>query len=220
MAMDRWSNRISNIYLGLDMKHNPELKLFLLALAVGIALLFGCAQRSQAQDNPAPPAGDVSTDGQNRPVPELGRLLNLSPDQLRQVFAINQRTAPEFRRARQRMNDARDDLDNAIYGDAVDEALIATKVQEFNQAQGEFERLRTLREFRIRQILTPDQLTVLRDVRDRTKQRLNRRGQPKGGADGMRPNGRRNIQPDNGVPPGNNFRPQPQTKTTPPVKRP
>jgi Spy/CpxP family protein refolding chaperone len=201
----------------------PARKLLLIFSAVALMVVAGgITSRVSAQDNP--PAGEMMPEGQNQQLPELGQLLNLSPDQRRQLFAINQRTAPEFRRARQRMQQARKELDDAIYGDEADEALVAGKVQQFNQAQGELERMRTIREFRIRQILTPEQLATVRDIRIRAQKRFEEsRRANGGGTDQPAPNDRRQIPPGdnqnrNNNPAGTNFRPR-QTQPAP-VKRP
>lgn len=197
--------------------------------SIAVIMLAGLLALSvQAQDN-LPPQ-EPPNDGPNRPMPDLGRALGLNPDQLRQLWAINQRTAPEFRRARQRVQRAREELDIALYGDVIDESVVTAKIEELNQAQGEMERLRTIREFRIRQLLTPEQLIVLRRIRNNAAQRMNaeRRTNPGDGNQPFRPNDRRGNQPvqDNQPPPGDNFAPRrgqpvnPPPSNPQPVKRP
>lgn len=204
------------------------LKLFVGVVAV-MVIAGALGLSVHAQDNP-PPQQDQPNDGPNRPLPDLGRALGLNPDQLRQLWAVNQRTAPEFRRARQRVQQAREELDIALYGDVVDENVVNAKIDELNQAQNEMERLRALREFRIRQLLTPEQLLVLRRIRQQALRLMNgeRPRDPGDGNQPFRPNDRRGNQPgrNNEPPPGNNFTPrrgQPKNPTPvnpQPVKRP
>lgn len=197
-----------------------------LVAAMLLAVVLGVSVR--AQDNPPPQ--ESPNDGPNRPMPDLGRALGLNPDQLRQLWAINQRTAPQFRRARQRVQEAREELDIALYGDVVDESVVTAKIEELNLAQGEMERLRTIREFRIRQLLTPEQLIILRRIRNNALQRMNgeRPRNPGDGNQPFRPNDRRGNQPgqNNEPPPGENFVPRRNQPSNPtpansqPVKRP
>ena len=207
----------------MHMRYNSPRSVTILAAAFGFLLSAGAFGYSvQAQDNPAP--AESMPEGQGQQGPQLGQLLNLTPDQLRQLWAINQRTAPEFRRARQRMQQAQQDLDAAIYGDVADDALVMAKVQEFNQAQNELARLRTLREYRFRQILTPDQLVRLREIRHNAQERIEanrRRNQdvdPQG--EPIRPRANR-PGGANAVPGSNTLRPRPGKPTDQvPVKRP
>jgi Spy/CpxP family protein refolding chaperone len=193
------------------MKKNLLHALKLFGYATVLLTLVGAMSLSvRAQDNPPPPQ-DQPNDQPNRPLPDLGRALGLNPDQMRQLWAINQRTAPEFRRARQRVQQAREELDIALYGDVVDENNVNAKIEELNQAQSEMERLKTMREFRIRQLLSPDQLAILRGIRRRALQMMNgeRPRDPGDGNQPFRPNDRRGNQPgqNNEPPPGNNFTP-------------
>ena len=200
-------------------------------LAAALIFVFGAGAfgySARAQENPSqpqdlPPQSDAMAEGQNQRGPQLGRLLGLSPDQVRQLLMLNQRTAPEFRRARQRMKVAQDELDEAIYGDVADDTLVLAKVQEFNQAQAELTRLRTLREYRFRQILTPDQLVRLRDIRQQAQMQAEANRQRNQNGDGqlepVRPRANRPGNP-NGVPGSNTFRPRQVKPDQAPVKRP
>jgi Spy/CpxP family protein refolding chaperone len=195
----------------------------ILAAAFAFLLSAGAFGYSVSAQEPPPPAESIP-EGQNQQGPQLGRLLDLTPDQLRQLWAINQRTAPEFRRARQRMQQAQRELDAAIYADVADDALVLAKVQEFNQAQNELARLRTLREYRFRQILTPDQLVRLREIRKNAQERIeaNRRRNEEGDGQGepVRPRADRPGRA-NAVPGSNTFRPrQAKPADQTPVKRP
>lgn len=108
----------------------------------------------------------------------IGRL-NLTPDQIRQVREIRQQSAEEMRNTRQRMGRAQRALDEAIYADSVDEAVIEARAKDLASAQAAMARHRALTELRIRRVLTPEQLKVLRGIRqeamDRGRQQ-NQRG--------------------------------------------
>ncbi|MEO6390986.1 MAG: periplasmic heavy metal sensor [Pyrinomonadaceae bacterium] len=204
------------------MKRKSIRAFIFMAGAVGIVLAassFGPATVAQTEPPNGPPPNEMQ-EGQNRQFPELGQALNLSREQRQQLFAVNQRTAPEFRQARMRMQLAQEELDEAVYNDVTDESVVIAKTKEFIQAQGEFTRLRTIREFRIRQILTPEQLARLREIRDRAR---NRNGgepvQPNG--EPINPNGERRLQRRNkGATPDQNFQPKPQPANPAPANNP
>ena len=61
-----------------------------------------------------------------------------------------------------------------IYSDA-DEAMIELRVREAAQAQAAIVRMRALTEYRIRRVLTQQQLETLRALRERSPNGLNRR---------------------------------------------
>ena len=197
-------------------------KILLVAGAAGLALAassFGPAAFAQTEPPNGPPPNEMQ-EGQNRQFPELGQALNLSREQRQQLFAVNQRTAPEFRRARLRMQLAQEELDEAVYSDVADESVVVAKTREFIQAQGEVTRLRTIREFRIRQILTPEQLARLREIRDRARARNG--GEPvQPNGEPVDPNGgRRFPRGNNGIQRGENFQPKPQPDSPAPANKP
>ena len=116
------------------------------------------------------------------PANRLLRLLNLTPEQQRQMREIRAQGEGEIRAARLRFQRAQLALDQAIYADTVDEALIEERAREVGEAQSQLVRLRALTEMRIRRVLTPEQLSTYRDLRLRAlnemRQRPNRRLMP------------------------------------------
>jgi Spy/CpxP family protein refolding chaperone len=114
--------------------------------------------------------------------PQLLRELGLKPDQIRQIKMINGENRDKMREANFRLRQARNNLDAAIYANNADPALVETRLREFQNAQAEVAGIRTMTEFAIRQILTPEQLVKFRELRERFEQfRQNRRQLRRGG---------------------------------------
>lgn len=97
--------------------------------------------------------------------PGLLRLLNLSREQIEQIRAINFETRTITRAANQRQRQARRLLDAAIYADAPSQAEVEQRARELAEAQSEAVKLRAVVEFRVRQILTNEQLIRFRQLR-------------------------------------------------------
>jgi len=116
---------------------------------------------------------------------DLLHVLDLSPDQIEQIKTIRERHKDEWRAARQRLGQAQRALDEAIYADTADEALIEERAREMAAAQAAVTRMRALTELSIRRVLTPEQLNTLRDLRQRARAAGWRR-RPESG-DGERP---------------------------------
>jgi Spy/CpxP family protein refolding chaperone len=117
-----------------------------------------------AQDNP-PPDGPKPPQGGQPQRPNLFRVLGLSPDQLQQIRKLNQERKPQMDAATLRLREANRALDEAIYADNLDEALVQIRLKDLQAAQAEVARLRFTGELQIRRILTPDQLTRFRELR-------------------------------------------------------
>lgn len=107
------------------------------------------------------------------PLGGLRERLNLSPDQIEQIKAIREQNKDQWRAARQRAHQAQRALDEAIYADNSDEALIEARTREVAEAQTTLVRLRALTELKIRRVLTQEQLNNLRALR---QQRAAERG--------------------------------------------
>lgn len=117
----------------------------------------------KAQDD----APNAQTDSrQNRP--RLLEALGLSPDQIQRIRRINQENRPQLRAANQRLREANRSLDAAIYSDVADEADIQIKIKEVHAAHNEMIKLRAKTEFAVRKVLTPDQLSKFREIRQQS----------------------------------------------------
>ena len=96
--------------------------------------------------------------------PTLLEQLDLTPDQVARIKELQRETAPETKQARQRQRQARLALDAAMYADAPDQAAVEQCLREFTEAQAAVVRLETQNAFRIRQLLTPAQITRFREL--------------------------------------------------------
>lgn len=124
--------------------------------------------RAQAGANePTAPANNTGPAQRAVPVATLIARLNLTPEQRTQIVAIRQQSEAEAAVITQRLRRARRALDAAIYADEVDEAVVQERASELAKVQGELAYLRANTEFKLRRVLTPDQLGILRDNRAR-----------------------------------------------------
>ncbi len=142
------------------------------------AMILSAAVTCAAQTQQLPTTGAIQqatpqNNNQASPKPaNLLQLLNLSPDQLQQIRAINQEMRENVRAANTRLRDARRALDAAIYADLPNQAAVDDRAQELGEAQTEAIKARVAVEFRIRQILTAEQLVRFRDLRRQFEQKL------------------------------------------------
>lgn len=140
-----------------------------------LALLTLCAPHTSAQNatqqqpsEEAPAAADAAS---------LLSELNLTAAQVTQMREIREQSVPQARELTRRLNQARRALDESIYSDTADEALVEQRAREVSEAQAAVVRLRAQTELRVRRVLTPEQLQTFRDLRinARRQQRIRRR---------------------------------------------
>lgn len=132
-----------------------------LIFAFGISTAF-------AQENPN---NDETRPNANRQEkPNLMRFLGLSEEQVQQIKQIRQTNRGAIQLAERRQRIAKRELDEAIYGDSLDENIVQNKLKTFQIAQTELLKLRTADELAIRKVLTPEQLVKFREFRQRFMQ--------------------------------------------------
>jgi Spy/CpxP family protein refolding chaperone len=152
-------------------------------LVLALLLLLACLPKARAQEQDAQPAqqGDVRQQGVGRGN-NLMQQLNLTPEQRVQLREIRRQDEPETRAITRRVRLARRALDEAIYSDASNEALIEQRTRELSDAQAALLRLRAATELKVRRILTPEQLQSFRNLRleAQRRQALQRRLRNKG----------------------------------------
>lgn len=138
-----------------------------------LSLLFLCftASPASAQEGGAAAAPGETEQRAGNQGGNLIRTLGLTPDQLAQIRAIRERNREERRLANERLRSAHQALDEAIYADAPSEAVIEERARELAAAQAASVRLRALTELGIRRVLTPEQLSTLRTLRQRQSER-------------------------------------------------
>lgn len=143
-------------------------------LAFVLTLCFGAAHAARAQNPPDAAPLQEAQAPQTRPAQDeatgLLMQLNLSPEQIEQMRAIRGQSVPEARAQLRRRNQARHALDEAIYADVPDEALIEQRAREVGEAEAALVRLRAQAELRVRRILTPEQLQLFRTLRQQARQ--------------------------------------------------
>lgn len=117
--------------------------------------------------------------------PELLRQLGLSREQIQQIRRLNMQRRPLLEEAQKKVAEANRALDEAIYADQVDETALAALLKQYQLAQAEVIKIRSMNELAIRKILTPEQLTKFRELRrrfaemrERVQQRRQNNGQP------------------------------------------
>lgn len=172
-----------------------------------LLIAFTCSQ-ADAQDDPGaeipdrPPMDEPVNRG------DLLRELGLTQDQIRQIRLLNAERRPLMQEAQRRLRVASRNLDQAIYADAVDEAAIQLRLKEVQLAQAEVAKIKATNELEVRKILTPDQLTRFREIRERMLNRLNERKVMRDQMPGQR---RPNNRPLNDRPP-NDLGPNPPNR--------
>ena len=126
------------------------------------------------------------TDQEENPIPRqkarpfrIMQELGLSREQIQQVRRINQARRPIMQDAQRRWRLAQRDLDLAIYADDSTEEQVKELTKAAQLAQAELFKERTLTEYLIRKVLTPEQLVKFRALRQQLiEDRLNIRNNP------------------------------------------
>jgi len=148
-------------------------------------MLFGAgagvfAQTTQSQSPPEPTQEQSQNVPANQP-PDF-RFLNLTPDQVQKIRAINLELKDQRQAAGFRLRQAQRALAEAVESPTPDEALISQRSGEVAEAQANTIRLRSLTEARVLQVLTPEQRVKLREARQRNLalRRANQQQSPNG----------------------------------------
>jgi Spy/CpxP family protein refolding chaperone len=142
-----------------------------------IAVAVFSAVGVMAQDGPPPE--EATQFAPQRP--NLLENLGLSQDQIRQIRIMNRDRKPLMESAQQRLRESNRALDEAIYGDKLDESEIQARLAAFQAAQAEVARIRFQSEVELRKILTPEQLAKFRQLRirlARARENFQQRRQP------------------------------------------
>lgn len=104
---------------------------------------------------------DAQPNRQNRLIQELG----LSQAQVGEIREIRRRTALSLGQARQNFQQAKKELDEAIYADSVSEEDLRLKLRRVSETQAEITKAQALREYAVRKVLRPEQLNRFRELR-------------------------------------------------------
>lgn len=155
-----------------------------LSLSVIFILFLGTASFAQGGGSEAPPP---RSDGEQRDGLRRGLLgqLDLTPEQMEKIRIINRGRRTAMFEAMAGLRDANRLLDEAIYEAEPSEEKIKSRIEAVREAQGALIKVRSMTEFEIRKVLTPEQLNKFREARRRF-------GDPQRAAprEEMRPGGR------------------------------
>jgi len=150
---------------------NRETKLqtsLILSPLILVLLIPGVGAQSAPPQNPAEPAQTQMQPNQTTQAADLAQL-NLSPDQIQKIRAINAELKDQRQAANQKLRQAQRALAEAVESTTPNETLIEQRSHEVADAQANTIRLRSLAESRILQVMTPEQRIRLREMRQRNQ---------------------------------------------------
>jgi Spy/CpxP family protein refolding chaperone len=110
----------------------------------------------------------AQTQPQAAQLPDFAQL-NLSPDQIQKIRAINAEVKEQRQAAGMKLRQAQRALAEAVEAPTSNETLIEQRSHELADAQAATIRLRSLTEARILQVMTPEQRLKLREMRQRNQ---------------------------------------------------
>jgi Spy/CpxP family protein refolding chaperone len=139
--------------------------ILLMLFAIGSGVF---AQATQTQSQVDPNQAQAQNLRANQ-LPDF-QFLDLTPDQIQRIRAINAELKDERRAAGTQLRQTQRALAEAVESTTPDETLIAQRSREVAAAQANTIRLRSLTEARVLQVLTPEQRTRLREMRLRNQE--------------------------------------------------
>jgi len=147
-----------------SMKHNGQILAALAVLVLFIAVPSNYGQTSEQQEPGSPASMQRRLDGD--PV----RQLNLTPEQREQIRTIREQNQTERAAINQRVRETNRALEVVLDSDNPDEAVVEQRMREASAAQAAAMRMRILTEVRIRRVLTSEQRSLLRSLRQQANQ--------------------------------------------------
>ncbi|MCS7079970.1 MAG: periplasmic heavy metal sensor [Chloracidobacterium sp.] len=153
-------------------------------------VLVGTAVAQQPSPPPPPDDPDAALLRQETALPAalyesrlLARALGLTPDQVRRMQEVRRQEGPAMQAARRKVVACRRLLNDAIYGEETSDALVDQRARELAAAEAELTQLRARMQYRIRAVLTVEQLRTLNELRaepreDFLRRRPERPGRP------------------------------------------
>lgn len=115
------------------------------------------AQQPPPEAQQATPGGDPIRD------------LNLSPEQRERIRAIREQTRDERAAINQRLRESNRSLEEVLDSDNPSEAVVEKHLLDVAEAQAASLRMRISTEMKVRRVLTPEQLTTLRSLRQNAR---------------------------------------------------
>jgi Spy/CpxP family protein refolding chaperone len=154
--------------MNIEIRKRNKWIFFAAILLLSVAGVQASAQ-SPTTENQIEPA---QTQAQTNQPPDFAQL-NLSPDQIQKIRAINHELKDQRQAAGMKLRQAQRALAEAVESPTPNETLIDQRSHELADAQATTIRLRSLAESRILQVMTPEQRLRLREMR-RQNQALKR----------------------------------------------
>jgi Spy/CpxP family protein refolding chaperone len=179
---------------------NTRMKAITGFLALAALLSVAAMLKPVKAQTPAQQNQTDSNQSQQAQADQMLGPLNLTPDQVQKIRAINAELRDQRQAANFRLRQAQRALAEAVESPTPNETLIDQRSKEVADAQAATIRLRSLTEARVLQVLTPEQRAKLREIRQQN-QALRRAGNQQGPLNGL---GRRrdSLQRNNGLPLG------------------
>ena len=143
--------------------------LFLLILLLATVGVQVRAQTPTPQNPVEPAQTQTQTQPNQANQPPDFAELNLSPDQIQKIRAINAELKDQRQAAGMKLRQAQRALAEAVESPTANESLIEQRSHELADAQATTIRLRSLTEARILQVMTPEQRIRLREMRQRNQ---------------------------------------------------
>ncbi|MDQ5845990.1 MAG: Spy/CpxP family protein refolding chaperone [Acidobacteriota bacterium] len=148
------------------MKQNLQISILLAALLLVVSVSSAPAQAVRPGQPEHPPSEPQHRQFGGDPI----RQLNLTPEQREQIRTIREQSKEERDRINERLRETNRALEAALDSDNPVEAAVEERVREVMAAQAAAMRLRVLTEVKIRRVLTVEQKTLLRTLREQAQE--------------------------------------------------
>ena len=158
-----------------------------LKMAMLVMVLTTVANSIYAQDV----AGESGAQPNDDPVTQL----KLTPEQRQKIRAIREQNKESRAAINERLRESNQALEHALDADYPSEADIEQRLRDVAAAQAASTRMRVMTELSIRRVLTPEQITVWRNLRQQTANQRALRDPRRPNQDGLRPNQRNGLAP-------------------------
>jgi Spy/CpxP family protein refolding chaperone len=186
---------------GNQMKRDTRSRVNLMVLSAAV-IIFCLSARVTAQttqtQNSSPPVQAPAENFQIKQMGDVGQL-DLRQDQVDKIRDIWVELNPERQAAVRQQRRAQIALNQAIESPTPNETSIAERSRELAEAQANTIRLRSVTEARILQVLTPEQRTRLREIRQRNMALRRERQQGVGNGLNQRQQGLQQRDPNNSL---------------------
>ncbi len=152
---------LSEPRLEVNMRNNNRTVLAMMAMAFVLMTSPSYSRCFAQQQQPEAQTG--------APVSDPIRELNLSPEQREKIRSIRDEMKEQRAAINQRLKETNDALDEALDSDNPNDGVVEQRLRDVAAAQGAAMRMRVLTEVRVRRVLTPEQLTTLRALRQNAR---------------------------------------------------